>query len=115
MSTRQGRLIVPKGSVKARGVVHKLVAETAKGMAGAVYDALCTKSNGFYAKWPNEQEFIDRRWHSFIQPARETLAEMLGMPDSVVTPDQKAEIHQALLLNAAAAPAINQLDRPMDS
>ena len=110
MSTRQGRLIVPKGSVKARGMVHELVAETAKGMAEAVYEALCSKSDAFYKLWPSVEGFKAKRWQTFIQPAREQLAEMLGMPDWQVTPDQKHQIHQALLLNAAVNPAANHVD-----
>jgi hypothetical protein len=110
MSTRQGRLIVPKGSTKARGMVHKLVADTAKGMAEAVYEALCSKSNAFYVLWPSAPDFVMRRWHSFIQPAREQLSEMLGMPDSQVNPDQKAEIYEALLKHNAVNPAANHVD-----
>lgn len=115
MSTRQGRIIVPKGSVKARGMVHQMVAEVAKGMAEAVWEALCTKSDAFHAKWPSVDEFRTRRWSSFITPAREQLAEMLGMPDSQVSPDQKAQIHDALLKNAAINPAANHVDDVINS
>lgn len=97
--------------VQARGVVHQLVAQTAKEMAGAVYEASCLRSNGFYALWPSIDEFVARRWTTFVQDARETLAEMLGMPDSQVSPDQKAQIHEALLLNAAVNPAYNSIEK----
>lgn len=110
MSTRQGRLIIPKGSVKARGMVHEMVADTAKGIAEALWEAGCTKSDAFHALWPSVDEFRAKRWHTFIRAAKEQLAEMLGMPDSQVTPDQKALIHDALLKNAAINPAENHVD-----
>lgn len=113
MSTRQGRpsgIVVPEGSVKARGMVHKLVADTAKGIGGACWEEACMRSNDFYKLWPNPEEFVTRRWSSFVQDARKTLATMLAMPDGQVSPAQKEEIHQALLLNAAVNPAANLVD-----
>ena len=98
---------------RARGMVHELVAETAKGMAAAVYEGMATRHNDFYAKWPCMETFVARRWHSFIQPAREELASLLHGDRASMTSDaQKMEIHEALLLNAAVNPAINQADRP---
>lgn len=100
---------------RARGMVHELVAETAKGMAAAVYEGMATRHNDFYARWPNLEAFVAKRWHSFIQPAREELASLLSPERASMTSDaQKREIHEALLLNAAANPAINQLDRPFN-
>lgn len=94
--------------VKAKGVVHKLVADTAKEMAAAVWEELCTRNNGFYAQWPSVDRFVARRWTSFIQDARENLSKMLH-PDMnyAVTEEMRAQIHEALLLNAGANPAAN--------
>jgi uridine phosphorylase len=98
--------------VQAKGVVHELVAETAKAMAHATYQGMAMRHNDFYAKWPCEETFVARRWQSFIQPAREELASLLN-PEraSLTTESQKQEIHQALLLNAASNPAQNMVDR----
>ena len=98
--------------VRAKGVVHELVAETAKAMAAAVYEGMATAHNDFYVTWPSLDAFVRRRWQTFIQPAREQLAEMLSPAQQfATTPDQRAQIHQALLLNAAANPAANMVDR----
>jgi hypothetical protein len=89
-------------------VVHKLVAETAKGMAGAVWEELCTRNNGFYALWPSQEVFIRKRWQSFVQDAREQLAAMLHPNMNYAVSEQmRAEIHDALLKNAAVNPAAN--------
>ena len=106
---------MPTHNVRARGMVHKLVADTAKEMAGAVYERLATTRNDFYAYWPDQDAFIRARWQSFAQPAREQLAEMLGLPDSMVPPDQKRQIYEALLKNGAVNPAINTLQMPFDT
>lgn len=93
--------------VQARGVVHKLVAATAKDMARAIYEE-GAHDNGFYRTWPSEDDFVMRRWQMFIQPARENLAALLHPSrHSMTTPAMRDEIHEALLLNAAANPAIN--------
>jgi len=70
--------------------------------------------NEFYKTWPSVDGFVRRRWQSFIQPAREQLSAMLGMPDSVVSPHMKREIYDALLLNAASNPAANAIDDVID-
>jgi hypothetical protein len=95
--------------VKAKGVVHQQVADLAKEFAGMVYEE-AAHDDDFYRRYPDINAFIRKRWTSFIQPAREQLSAMLGMPDSVVSPHMKAEIYQALLLNAASNPAANLVD-----
>ncbi len=95
--------------VQARGVVHELVAETAKEMARAIYED-GAHDNDFYAKWPDEDDFVRLRWQLFIQPAREQLANLLHPSRASMTTDHmKRQIHEALLLNAAVNPAQNQL------
>ncbi len=93
--------------VQAKGVVHKLVAQTAKDFARVIYEE-AAHDNDFYKKWPTMDDFVARRWQSFIQPARENLASLLHPSrHSMTTPAMREEIHQALLLNAATNPAIN--------
>lgn len=96
-------------AVKQRGMVHELVAETAKEMCRCYYEE-AAHDNDFYAKWPTSTDFLVRRWHMFIQPAKAHLAELLH-PDkhSMTTEEQRAQIHEALLKQAAVNPAINQL------
>lgn len=107
-----GRLERHMKPVQAKGVVHHLVAETAKGMAEATYQE-CALNDAWYAANPKVEVFVRKRWQSFIQPAREMLAEMLH-PDKhyMTTESQRQEIHEALLLNAAANPAANHLIMP---
>lgn len=108
------KLILPGDPppTQAKGMVHALVADTAKAMAAAVYDGLCTVSNDFYKLWPSEADFVMRRWHNYIQAARIQLVEMLTLPDSMVGAVEKMEIHEALLLHAAVNPAANMLEAP---
>lgn len=94
---------------QGKGMVHNAVAELAKEFAGMVYED-AAHDNDFYKRYPDVNAFIRLRWHSFIQPAREQLSAMLGMPDSVVSQHMKAEIYEALLLNATANPAANLID-----
>lgn len=99
----------PPPPVKAKGIVHNAVAELAKEFAGMVYEE-AAHDNQFYKTWPDVDSFIRTRWQSFIQPAREQLSAMLGMPDGVVSEHMKREIYDALLLNAGANPAANHVD-----
>lgn len=111
MNRRQRRAAGIERPVQAKGVVHEMVAETAKAMAAAIYEE-CALDNAWYAKWPSQDAFIAKRWQSFIQPARTHLAELLH-PDraSMTSEDQKRQIHEALLLNAAVNPAQNAVDK----
>jgi hypothetical protein len=97
--------------VRAKGVVHELVAETAKAFARTVYEQMA-KDNDWYKLWPDEEYFVRRRWQSFVQPAREHLAELLH-PDKhyMTTEQQREQIHEAILLNAAVNPAENDVDQ----
>lgn len=95
--------------VQAKGVIHELVAVTAKDMCREYYEG-AARDNAFYATWPTSDDFLVRRWHTFIQPAREHLAELLHpSKHSLTTQDQRDIIHEALLKNAAVNPAQNLL------
>lgn len=115
MTRSYGSRIIRPGEpppVKAKGVVHKLVADTAKEFARTIYEEGASHSNEFYKTWPSMEGFVRARWQSFIQPARTHLAELLH-PDyeSVTTEEMRQQIHEALLLNAAANPAQNSVDK----
>jgi hypothetical protein len=97
--------------VQAKGVIHHLVAETAKEIALADYEGRASCSDKFYRAWPSSEVWVRRRWQSYIQTARETLAEMLNESKRYMTTEaQRQEIHEALLLNAIVNPAANLVD-----
>lgn len=85
---------------------HKLVKETAEGMATAVYEEMMSADNKYYQSWKRanapltgdklQLKFIERNWPRFIEQARSTLAEMLArnIPEAL-----KAEISNALILD----------------
>lgn len=97
--------------VNAKGVVHELVAETAKAFCRTYYEE-AAHDNDFYRIWPSSDDFLMRRWHMFIQPARNHLAELLHPEKhSLTTEEQRATIHEALLKHAAVNPAYNSVEK----
>lgn len=72
---------------------HKLLKKTAVEMAGAIYEEMA-RDNAFFAKWPNQRNYIRKNWQFYIKAARTTLAQMLGgnYPEMM-----KEEIFEALL------------------
>jgi len=75
---------------------HKMVAETARGMAAAVYEELA-KKNEWYALNPSQTIFVETTYGSLIDQARQVLANMLE--SKTVTPEQKELIFEALVLD----------------
>lgn len=75
---------------------HKMVAETARGMAEAVYEELA-KKNEWYALNPSRTVFVEATYGSLIEQARQVLAGMLE--SKTVTPEQKELIFEALVLD----------------
>lgn len=96
---------------RAKGVVHELVADTAKAIAGAEWEGRCSASDNFYRDWPNVNVWIRKRWPSFIQDAKAHLAEMLH-PNLhyALTERDREKIFEALKLQAAVNPAENHVD-----
>lgn len=106
---RRQRRAAGEAPVQGKGVIHQLVAQTAKEMCRCFYEE-AAHDNDFYRKWPTSDDFLFYRWQSFVQPAREHLAELLDPSKwSLTTEDQRAQIHEALLKNAAVNPAQNLL------
>lgn len=103
-------------------VVHKLVAETAKGIALEVWDT-CASVDKFYKAWPKKRIFVARNWRHFIGDARKSLATMLSVkPGTEKDPDgpkyhysqhMRDEIFEALLIEGKMKSApkmdLNQL------
>ena len=100
-----GRIISPRGKEKAAHC-HKLVADVAWSMAHETFDELM-KDNVWWdrwkLRWPGystkqlENIFVRRAWPEQIEPARATLAGMLGQP---IDEELKIQIHEALCLDA---------------
>lgn len=78
-------------------MVHRLVKQTAEGIAGAFYERAAGKDDRFYQEWPSVKDFIRKNWRHFIVTSRQVLATMLGR--SSTTPHMKAEIYEALTLD----------------
>ena len=77
---------------------HKLVAQTAQELAGAVYERLASKSDEFFAANPSQKQWISREAPKFLEHARAALAETLRLSTDEV---ERAEIGDALILDAS--------------
>ena len=84
-------------------ICHRLVAETAKDIARAVYDVLAM-NNDFYKAYPTMQSFVNNQWSYFIGDARRSLATMLkpkagteNNPEFYYSQHIRDEIFEALL------------------
>lgn len=51
----------------------------------------------FKQAYPNAKLFSKAHWPLFVEPARQCLIAMLGMPDAVVTPERKKQIYDAII------------------
>lgn len=87
--------------MKAKGVVHKMIADTAKGIAREQWETLA-KQNRFYKLWPEPDPFVAKHWPDYLPVARATLTGMLGSPKY----DQatKDTIYEILLKDGAVNP-----------
>lgn len=87
--------------MKAKGVVHKMIADTAKGIAREQWETLA-KQNRFYKLWPQPEPFVVKHWPDYLPLARVTLTGMLGSPKY----DQatKDVIYEVLLKDGAVNP-----------
>lgn len=89
---------------------HKLVAETAQGMAREVWDKIMTTRGDIFARWkaqPDneglstkelEDKFCAKLWPTLLDEARTTLGAMLSNPS--IDPLQKEQIYESLCLDS---------------
>lgn len=87
--------------MKAKGVVHKMLADVAKGCAGEQWEVLA-KQNAFYRAWPKRRAFVNHNWPKYLPVARQILTGMLGDPKRSET--EKATIYEVLLKDGAVNP-----------
>jgi hypothetical protein len=81
------------------GYCHVMSKKVARGIAEAFYET-AAHDDSFYRLHPSVGRFTRVHWQNFVDPARTTLASMLGRPD--VADTDKAKIHEALLLDHSA-------------
>lgn len=74
-----------------------MVAETAKKLAAAFYEECAKRSNSWYAKFPKQEDFVNKQWGLWLKLARQALAEALK--SETLDQDQKEKIVEALLLD----------------
>lgn len=75
---------------------HSLVYQTAREMAGELYE-MWAKDDAFYRQWPNEKRFIKAWWPNLTGEAYDALVKMLGCPDDRVSPLLKEKIYEAVI------------------
>ena len=90
------RIIRPKAHKRANDhrLVHKLIARTAKELAGTFYE-FAAHDNEFYKFYPKMQFFIDREWERFVTVAKQTLTDCLS--SGALTEKDKGDIYDALI------------------
>lgn len=84
---------------------HELIAQTAKELAACWYEE-AAHDNEFYAFYPKQKMFMNREWKRFVEPARKTLATMLG--DPMLPEWQKEQIMDALVKHAGMPGNVDQ-------
>lgn len=78
--------------------VHRLVADTAKEIAGDAYETLA-KNNEFFAACPSQDRFIRLSWQYYVPLAREYLTDLLTHHST--TEYVKEHIFQGLMRDGA--------------
>lgn len=78
---------------EARDLI-RMLCEDAKQIAGEFHGM--ERSEKFRANWPNEYDFAESEWKTFIEPCRMMYAERLGDPKT--SPDEARRMYLSLLL-----------------
>lgn len=76
---------------------HVMIRDTAREMAGALYEACASGNNDWYKANPDQAAFIARTWPRLVAQARATLAGLLARP---IDEALKEQIHDALIKDA---------------
>lgn len=76
---------------------HRLIAETAVGMAQTVYEELCSGSNAIYKVHGDRTDFIKQCAPTLHKAAKVVLAQMLGDPRTPQS--EKDQIYDALMMD----------------
>jgi hypothetical protein len=81
-----------------KSFAHRTVANLQVAMAHQVYDQRASTDNEFYKQWPSATQFVNMIAPMLRDEARSILAGLLTRHD--VSDAEKAEIHEALCLDA---------------
>lgn len=92
-----------------RRACHKLIADTAKGIAEAAYEELA-KDDLFFKTWPNRKVFVTKWWPTYIPAARATLATMLTKPEHF---SLHSQIEDALIKDWTLIPQNKRVQLPV--
>jgi len=83
--------------------VHHMIRDTAKAIAGEVYEIWASKHSDWYKENRDQKAYIEANWDKFVEAARESLATTLRegkLPDEV-----KQTIAEALILDNTIRPS----------
>ena len=98
ISDESSSIILPQKTIgiKKRTKGHKLVVETAREMALAVYEECALVNNEWYKVWPSSKRYVEKSLPLFIPKARATLVDLMNR-----TKDEslKEKIYEALCLD----------------
>lgn len=83
-------------------MVHHLIADTAKKLAGTYYEYAASNGkhgNAFYEAFPDQDAFIKDQWPNFVYATKQVMTEQLC--DPAVSEAQKRDIYHALVLDGS--------------
>ena len=83
-------------TAKEAGDLVKMICKDAEKFAGEFFGM--NRSVKFRANWPNEYDFAEANWKTFVEPVRAIYAERLGDPKT--PPEDARKMHLALVLQA---------------
>ena len=104
-------------------LIHKVIANAAKGIAQTAHEELCRADDAFYRLWPDNDYYVRRNWKHYIPFARQALTTVLTKDFAfeialgTYTPQgvemMKAEIYEALIIDGSykAPPPLPEFDR----
>ena len=72
-------------------LVHTLIMDTAKGLAGVYYEKAAGKSNNFFKAFLNQNDWINTQWPDFVGEAKKALSMRLGTLAQMATDNPNGE------------------------
>jgi hypothetical protein len=88
-----------------------LIQHDAREMAGEFHGM--NRSAKFRANWPNEYEFADANWRTFVQAVRMMYSERLGDPKT--SPDDARKMYLAMLVERAFSAGLERMGHEGDT
>ena len=88
-----------------------MIEHDAKEMAGVFHGQ--NRSEKFRINWPDEDEFVEAEWRSFVVAVRAMYAERLG--DEKESPERKRKFYLAIMVERAYSEGLKQQGREADT